>query len=207
MQRYPKMCRPYQYHTQQARSRNRWPRGPHTATFALIHLRILSAAASPVLRASQPAARELGVVKEVVDLLKKYPQIKFERRGEDSVLVPPTSAEGFPVLIEQIWEGHYAVSFGGWQKDFSSLEEAVACFVMGLSNHCRLKVESKGKKPVRWTVEQLENAGWKEVSSRGSWAPLSFKEPVTSYLMNDLLSEIRDRAQEEVPAEPTSLVS
>ena len=160
----------------------------------------------PVLRASQPAARELRVVKEVVDLLQKYPQVKFERRGEDSVLVPPTSAEGFPVMIEQIWEGHYAVSYGGWQKDFSSLEEAVACFVMGLSNHCRLKVETKGKKPVRWTVEQLENAGWKEISSRGgSWAPLSFKEPVTSYLMNDLLSDIRE--QEEVAAEPSRLAS
>ncbi len=160
------------------------------------------------LRASQPAARELCVVKEVVDLLQKYPQIKFERRGEDSVLVPPTNAEGFPVMIEQIWEGHYAVSYGGWQKDFSSLEEAVACFVMGLSNHCRLKVETKGKKPVRWTVEQLENADWKEISSRGgSWAPLSFKEPVTSYLRNDLLSDIRERAQEEVPVEPSRLAS
>ena len=162
--------------------------------------------AFPVLRASQPAARELSVLNEVLDLLKQYPQIKFENR-EDSVLVPPTSAEGFPVLIEQIWEGHYAVSFGGWQKDFSNLEEAVACFVMGLSNHCRLKVESKGKKPVRWTLEQLENTDWKEISSRGSWSAQIFKQPVTSYLINDLLSAVKEQAQEEGQAEPASLVS
>jgi hypothetical protein len=148
----------------------------------------------------------LGVVKEVVDLLKKYPQVKFERR-DDSVLVPPTSPEGFPVMIEQIWEGHYAVSFGGWQKDFSTLEEAVSCFVMGLSNHCRLKVESKGKKPVRWTLEQLENADWKEISSRGSWSPQIFKQPVTSYLTNNLLSDSREQGQEEVAVEPTSMAS
>lgn len=162
--------------------------------------------AFPVLRASQPAAREFGVLNEVLDLLKRYPQIKFERR-DDSVLVPPTSPEGFPVLIEQIWEGHYAVSFGGWQKDFSNLEEAVACFVMGLSNHCRLKVESKGKKPVRWTLEQLENADWKAISSRGSGSPLSFKQPVTSYLINDLLSTIKEQAQEEEPVEPSRMAS
>ena len=146
------------------------------------------------------------MVKEVLDLLKKYPQIKFER-CDDSVLVPPASPEGFPVMIEQIWEGHYAVSFGGWQKDFSSLEEAVACFVMGLSNHCRLKVESKGKKPIRWTLEQLENADWKEISSRGSWSPNLFKQPVTSYLINDLLSTAKEQARDEEQVEPSSLVS
>jgi hypothetical protein len=161
---------------------------------------------SPVLRASQPSARELGVLNEVIELLKKYPQVKFERR-DDSVLVPPTSPDGFPVMIEQIWEGHYAVSYGGWQKDFSSLEEAVSCFVMGLSNHCRLKVESKGKKPVRWTVEQLENADWKEISSRGSWSAQIFKQPVTSYLINNLLSDIRQQAEEEVAAEPSRMAS
>jgi hypothetical protein len=147
------------------------------------------------------------VLNEVLDLLKKYPQIKFERR-DYSVLVPPAGPEGFPVLIEQIWEGHYAVSFGGWQQDFSNIEEAVACFVMGLSNHCRLKVESKGKKPVRWTLEQLENADWKEISSRGSWSPQIFKQPVTSYLINDLLrAAARGQEQEEETVEPSRLAS
>jgi hypothetical protein len=146
------------------------------------------------------------LVKEVVDLLKKYPQIKFERR-DYSVLVPAAAAEGFPVLIEQIWEGHYAVSFGGWQKDFSSLEEAMECFLHGLSNHCRLKVESKGNKPVKWTLEDLENLDWKEISSRGSWSPLNFKPPVISYLQNNLLAGADLRVREEVPAAPSTLVS
>jgi hypothetical protein len=146
------------------------------------------------------------VLSEVVDLLKKYPQIKFERR-DDSVLVPPAGPEGFPVMIEQIWEGHYAVSFGGWQQDFSNLEDAVACFVKGLSNQCRLKVESKGNKPVRWTVEELENANWKEISSRGSWSAKFVKQPVTSYLINDLLSQKSERPPEEEPVGPSRLAS
>jgi hypothetical protein len=142
------------------------------------------------------------VVQEVVDLLKKYPQVKFERR-DDSVLVPPTNPEGFPVMIEQIWEGNYAVSYGGWQKDFDNLQEAVACFVLGLSSRCRLKVESKGKKPVRWTVEELADSNWREISSRGSWSPQFFKQPVTSYLTNNLLAYGKEQAQEEVPVEPS----
>jgi hypothetical protein len=142
------------------------------------------------------------VVQEVLDLLTKYPQVKFERR-DDSVLVPPTNPEGFPVMIEQIWEGHYAVSYGGWQKDFDNLEEAVACFVLGLSNRCRLKVESKGQKPVRWTVEERVESAWREISSRGSWSPQIFKQPVTSYLTNNLLPDGKEQAREEVPVEPS----
>ena len=159
---------------------------------------------SPILRASQPAAREFLVVSEVVGLLKKYPQINYERR-DDSVLVPPATPEGFAVTIEQIWEGHFAVSYGGWQKDFDILEEAVDCFLMGLSNRCRLKVESKGSKPVRWTLEQLEEQNWREVSSRGSWSARLFKQPEVSYLQNDLLAPRDVQVREEAPVGPSGM--
>jgi hypothetical protein len=199
------MCPAYQYHTGQKGSRKRWRRADYEVNFAASP-QGSSAAGFPLPESLSAGSAGVAVLNEVLDLLKKYPQIKFEQR-DYSVLVPPAGPEGFPVLIEQIWEGHYAVSFGGWQQDFSNIEEAVACFVMGLSNHCRLKVESKGKKPVRWTLEQLENADWKEISSRGSWSAQIFKQPVTSYLINDLVRAVNERAQEEEPVESSRLAS
>lgn len=160
----------------------------------------------PFLRATQPAAREFLVVNEVLNLLKDYPFVRYQR-GEDSVRVPAATPEGFDVIIEQIWEGHYAVSYGGWQKDFDLLEEAAACFLVGLSILCRMKVETKDKKPVRWTVEHWEDPNWREVSSKGAWSPWIFKPAVISYLQNDLLPENEVQARIEKLVAPSGLPS
>jgi len=161
---------------------------------------------SPFLRLTQPAAREFLVVNEVMNLLKDYPFVRYER-AEDSVRVPPATPEGFDVIIEQIWEGHYAVSYGGWQKDFALLEEAVACFLVGLSILCRLKVESKDKKPFRWTVEHWQDPSWREVSSRGNWSRRIFTPVVISYLQNDLLPENDVQARIEKLVAPSGMPS
>jgi len=164
------------------------------------------AAAIPFLRFSQPAAREFLVVDEVSNLLRAYPFVRYER-GEDSVRVPAPTPEGFDVIIEQIWEGHYAVSYGGWQKDFELLEEAVACFLVGLSILCRLKVESKDKKPFRWTVEHWEDPNWRQVSSHGTWSPHIFTPAGISYLQNDLLPENEVQARVEKLVAPSAVPS
>jgi hypothetical protein len=128
------------------------------------------------------------LIDEILNFLEKCPQIQFER-GEDSVRVHPTTPEGFEVVIEQIWESHYSVSYGGWHEDYHTLEEALGCFFFGLSNRCRLKVQSKDGNPFRWTVEHWNDPSWRERSTKASWSHRFFKPTVTTYLQNDLLPE------------------
>ena len=128
------------------------------------------------------------MIDEILNFLEKCPQIQFER-GEDSVRVHPTTPEGFEVVIEQIWESHYSVSYSGWHEDYHTLEEALGCFFLGLSNRCRLKVQSKDGNAFRWTVEHWNDPSWRERSTKASWSHRFFKPTVTTYLQNDLLPE------------------
>jgi hypothetical protein len=128
------------------------------------------------------------MIDEILKILEKYPQIQCER-GEDRVRVQPATPEGFEVVIEQVWEDHYSVFYGGWHEDFHTLEEALSCFFFGLSNHCRLKVQSKDGNPFRWTVEYWNDASWRERSTKASWSHRILTPTVTTYLQNDLLPE------------------
>ena len=128
------------------------------------------------------------MIGEILEVLEKCPLAQYEQ-GEDSVRVLPGSPEGFEVLIEQIWENHYSVTYGGWHEDFYSLEEALGCFFLGLSNHCRLKVCSKNGKPFRWTVEYWTDPDWRKRSTKATWSRWILTPAVTAYLQNDLLPE------------------
>src|SRR5438270_12659396 len=87
-----------------------------------------------VTRITRAAAQESLMIDEILKVLQKCPLAQYEQ-GKDSVRVLPGSPEGFEVIIEQIWENHYSVTYGGWHEDFYSLEEALSCFFLGLSNH------------------------------------------------------------------------
>lgn len=128
------------------------------------------------------------MIDEILKILEKCPQIQCER-GEDSVRVHPATPEGFEVAIEQVWENHYSVFYGGWHEDFHTLEEALSCFFFGLSNRCRLKVQSKDGNPFRWTVEHWNDPSWRERSTKSSWFHRILTPTVTTYLQNDLLPE------------------
>ena len=128
------------------------------------------------------------MLNEIVAILGKYPQIRHEK-SDNLIRVLPTIRDGFEVVIEEIWEDHFSVSYDRWHEDFYNLEEAMDSFFQGLSNRRRLKVECKEGTPFRWTVEYLDDAKWQERSSHSVWN-YRFLSPVTSsYLQNDLLSE------------------
>lgn len=128
------------------------------------------------------------MIDEILKLLADCPQVHCER-GEDTVRVLPDNPEGFEVAIEQIWDRHYSVSYGGWHEDFEAWEEALRCFLLGLSNQCRLKVQSKDGNPFKWTVEDWEDPAWVERSTTGSFSSKLFKPAVTAYLHNDVLPD------------------
>lgn len=125
---------------------------------------------------------------EILATLGKYSQLRFEKR-DNLIRVLPAVREGFEVVIEEVWENHFSVSFDHWHEDFYNLEEATDCFLLGLSNRCRVKVESKGGVPFRWTVEYLDSREWHERSSNSVWTHRFLSAATTAYLQNDLLSE------------------
>jgi hypothetical protein len=125
---------------------------------------------------------------EVLAILEKYSDIRYEK-AENLIRVLPRLRDGFEVVIEQIWENHFSVSCDRWHEDFYNFEEALDCFFLGLSNRCRVKVQSKDGAPFRWTVEYLDDTDWHERSTNSVWTYRFLSSPTTSYLQNDLLSE------------------
>ncbi len=125
---------------------------------------------------------------EIIKMLKEYPRAEY-KLGEDLVRVLPVTPEGFEVIIEQIWENHFTVSFDGWHEDFFSHEKALACFFLGLSNRCRLKTQEKGGTRFQWTIEYLDGTQWREGSSTRRFIHQFWKASVTTYLQNDLLRD------------------
>jgi hypothetical protein len=138
---------------------------------------------------------------DIIEKLKESPTARYEV-AEERIRVLPVTREGFEVMIEQIWENHFTVSFDGWHEEFFDYEKAAACFLMGLSNRCRLKIQEKGGSRFQWTLENLDGEEWREQSSTQRYIHQFWKPLVTSYLQNDLL---RDGSQNRLAEADKSL--
>ena len=128
---------------------------------------------------------------EILKTLRECPRAEYKIE-EDLIRVLPSTPDGFEVVIEQIWEDHFVVSFDGWHEDFFDYEKALECFFMGLSNRCRLKIQERGGSRFHWTLEYLDGTDWREGSSTQRLIHQFWKPVVTTYLQNDLL---RDNGQ------------
>ncbi|HEX7898948.1 MAG TPA: hypothetical protein VF950_14390 [Planctomycetota bacterium] len=68
--------------------------------------------------------------------------------------VPPETPGGFEVWIGpgDAWQ----VAYEGWHADFADPEQALACFLMGLTGGARLRVTRRGGRAHKWQVETRE---------------------------------------------------
>ncbi len=105
----------------------------------------------------------MNVIEKVRDSLKtKHTDLRYtEKNG--TIVVHALSPNGFDVSISE----DLTVRFDGWHEHFDSPEEALECFVFGLSDHCRLKITLRGNSPCKWTLESLEEGKWIEDSTTG----------------------------------------
>jgi len=94
----------------------------------------------------------MGTVAQIMERLRRHPDLKY-REATGTVTVEPATADGFPVTLSE-GADEWVVSFAGWHEHFTSEEEAINCFVFGLSDRCRLRVNYRGSLPHRWTVEE-----------------------------------------------------
>ena len=129
----------------------------------------------------------MNTIEIVKSKLKKYPHVEFEE-NENSIVIYPASENGFEVSLFINDEG-FTVYFNGWHERFESENEALECFVFGLSTDCRLKEFRKGLTAYKWTLEYKRNDEWFEESTVGSVTLPTLSKPVVFYLQNELIHD------------------
>ena len=79
--------------------------------------------------------------------------------------VPPEGPDGFEVWIGpgDAWQ----VAYEGWHDDFRDPEQALSCFLMGLTEAVRLRVTRRGATACAWTPEARHGDRWETVGTVG----------------------------------------
>jgi hypothetical protein len=128
-----------------------------------------------------------NLIQIVIEKLKKYPQVTYSST-DDSITVEPKNEKGFSVSLG-VGSRDIIVSSDFWHEHFEKEEadKALDCFAFMLSDSCRLRIEYRGKKAKRWTIESFENGNWMSDSTTGLlnfnfWSPTR-----TEYFQNDLI--------------------
>jgi len=85
--------------------------------------------------------------------------LRFEATAH-TLTVPPSTDDGFPVVLVVRGDRHYEVQGEGWNERFERAEDAYDCFLFLLSEHARLKVTLRGETAVGWQVEKREYGLW-----------------------------------------------
>lgn len=127
------------------------------------------------------------IIQKIIEKLKKYPNVTFSTT-DDTITVDPKNEKGFSVSMG-IGPKTIIVSSGNWHEHFNKDEEdqALNCFAFLLSDSCRLKVEYRGQKPKRWTIESFEGGKWTSGSTTGVFNFNFWSAMRTEYFQNDLI--------------------
>ena len=107
----------------------------------------------------------MNPILEIKEKLAKHPELRFSAT-QTSVTVAAPSAGGFSVSFHAASQ-HYVVHFDGWHEQFDVAAQALECFAFAFSGECRLAVTYRGRIPVKWVLEYLEEGRWKVDSEVG----------------------------------------
>jgi hypothetical protein len=131
----------------------------------------------------------MSAIAKITTRLAKHPEIRSAVHGAEgarTITLHPSAPDGFAVSLTES-PGLWTVGFEGWHEEFRREEEALECFAFGLSAECRLRVEYRGRAPVKWTLEALADGKWVEDSTTGLFHPFFWRRPQVRYLQNKLL--------------------
>jgi hypothetical protein len=117
--------------------------------------------------------------KQIDDLLKKFPNIKFERNADVSLYIPKQTVNGFDIGIEQF---NLTLLWGNWHSPMLAytVEEVFHYIHIMLTNSCRVREYYKWPLAYRGFLEFYENNTWviKEIMGLLFWnyfAPKSIR--------------------------------
>lgn len=90
--------------------------------------------------------------------------LPYAREGK-ALRVAPEGPEGFEVWIGpgNTWQ----VAYEGWHTEFEDPQQALSCFLMGLTEAVRLRVVRRGGSTCTWTPETREGGDWRAVGTVG----------------------------------------
>ena len=78
----------------------------------------------------------------------------------------------------------FVVHFDGWHEHFESVERALDCFAFGFSGKARIAVTYRGRIPVKWVLESLDDDGWHADSEVGHFLVPFWFRPKVVYRQN-----------------------
>jgi len=136
---------------------------------------------------------------QIAERLNRHPELTYHVTDRTIAVDAPTS-NGFAVSLTKGMDG-WVVAFDGWHEHFKSEEEALNCFVFGLSDRCRLQVCYRGSFPYRWTLEEQADDSWREVSTTGLLFFPFWRRPRVEYRQNDVIGAAEQSGGADQPCE------
>ena len=134
----------------------------------------------------------MTAIDKIKAMLSAYPEIKYSE-GPSGLEVRPSDNFGFSVGV-RIKPTGFTVNFDGWHEEFTSEDEALACFAFGLSPSCRLAVVLRGNTETKWVVESLKDGKWTPDSETGLLLQPFWRSARIEYRQNNLLGPGEPRA-------------
>jgi len=123
-------------------------------------------------------------------ILKQYPNLTYSVEGGTITVAPPTN-DGFSVSLSvDEPEGEFVVSFEVWALGMENECAAINCFVWGLTDRCRLKIEKRGDKASVWEAEFKHGNDWIGVGRRIYMIFVPFwRKKSVEYRQNSLIED------------------
>lgn len=128
--------------------------------------------------------RDFDPLAEIRLRLAHHPDLAIVDRGR-SITVSTGAATGFDVWFSDARE-EFVVGLGGWRGHFDKDEAELALeyFLFGLSDRCRVRVDSRAGIDYKWTVEALEDGAWVTDATTSIFWARFWRPKETRYLSN-----------------------
>jgi hypothetical protein len=128
------------------------------------------------------------ILEQLIDKFSNRPGLKTDLTGNTFSIVP-SEPGGFKLWIREDKGRKFTVGFDRWQETFNDATQALACFALGLSKDCRLKVASRLGARYHWTVQQYVGGLWVDGSVHVEKIVSIWPFRKIEYLQNDFLRE------------------
>ena len=134
---------------------------------------------------------EQKIIDTVVEKLIKYPEIKFERKDDNELVIFRNDTNGFDILL-QTDNRENTLHFGTFHWHFENTEEEINemlnQLVFGLTGIARIKEYSKNEKAYKWIIQiQDRDGNWHDDGRMGIFNFNFFTKAKFEYLQNSLL--------------------